>query len=185
MHNKPGRLKTKTLKIAITGPESTGKSNLAQDLASHYHAAFVPEFARVFIDNLNRNYTYDDILTIAQNQLLLEADLEKHAKQYLFCDTELIVTRIWSLHKYGKCDDWITEQITRHTYDLYLLCDIDLPWQFDKQREHPHLRKFFFDWYKSELKYFGLPYEIVSGMGEARLRNAINLIDDFLKNKNE
>jgi NadR type nicotinamide-nucleotide adenylyltransferase len=167
-------------KIAITGPESTGKSDLAKKLASHYNSVFVPEYAREYIDGLDRQYTYDDILTIAQNQLKQEAELEKQAHNYLFCDTELLVTRIWSLHKFGVCHDWITHQITSHNYDLYLLCNIDLPWEYDKQREHPHLRQFFFDWYKNELDDFNLPYKIVSGRGKTRLENAVNLIDDFL-----
>lgn len=183
MHNNPDYLKNTPLKIAITGPESTGKSDLAQKLASHYHSAYIPEFAREYIGNLKRSYNYDDILIIAQNQLMLEADLGKHAQNYLFCDTELLVTRIWSLHKFGKCHDWITEQITSHKYDLYLLCDIDLPWQYDEQREHPHLRQFFLDWYKTELETFGLPYKVVSGLGNKRIQNAISIIDDYFNIK--
>ena len=53
-------------RIAITGPESTGKSMLAQQLADHYHTLWVPEFARDYLTSLNRPYEEDDILYIAR-----------------------------------------------------------------------------------------------------------------------
>lgn len=168
-------------KIAITGPESTGKSNLAIKLAEHFQTVFVPEFARVYIDDLSRPYNQDDILHIAENQLINERIALNNANRFLFCDTELIVTKIWSLHKYNDCHPLILDQIERYPYDLYLLCDIDLQWEFDVQREHPHLRQFFFEWYKKELEDYGFPYSIVSGEGEQRIKNAINIINYFFR----
>ncbi|MFO7999042.1 MAG: ATP-binding protein [Bacteroidales bacterium] len=165
-------------KIAITGPESTGKSRLARELANHYRDVFVPEFAREYIDKLQRPYTESDILHIAKNQLKLESDLAPGARRFLFCDTELIVAKIWSLHKYGRCDPYILQQIEKNSYSLYLLCDIDLPWQADEQREHPHLRKYFFNWYQRELEDYGFPYVIVSGPGRQRLQGAAEALND-------
>jgi NadR type nicotinamide-nucleotide adenylyltransferase len=176
-------LKKNSFKIAITGPESTGKSDLAEKLATHYQSAYVPEFAREYIGNLKREYTYDDILLIAQNQIKQEEKFEIQSSNFLICDTELLVTRIWSLHKFGKSHAWIDEQIMNHHYDFFLLCNIDLPWQYDQQREHPHLRQFFFDWYRNELENYGFPYAVVSGQGSTRLQNAINLIDEFFSEK--
>jgi NadR type nicotinamide-nucleotide adenylyltransferase len=169
----------KPLKIAVTGPESTGKSSLSQALAKHYNTLFVPEYAREYIENLQREYNQDDILDIAKGQLRHEQDLAKRAEGYLFCDTELIVTRIWCLHKYKQCDPWIDDHIRSNTYDLILLCDIDLPWTFDKQREHPHLREFFFNWYKKEIEFFGFPYRIVRGQAQQRINNAIEIINRY------
>lgn len=166
-------------KIAITGPESTGKSELAKQLAQHYQGEFVAEFARQYIDQLEREYSYEDILIIARNQFRREQEMLSSTKHFLFSDTELIVTKIWSLHKYGSCHPWIENQILSNTYDLFLLCNVDLPWQFDEQREHPHLRNFFFDWYKKELDAYGFPYRIVSGTGTERLANAIAAIDNY------
>ncbi len=166
-------------KIAITGPESTGKSWLASGLAAHYNTAFVPEFARGFIDQLGRPYEYDDLLQIAKGQLSAEAKIEKQARDCMFCDTELIVIKIWSLHKYGKCHPFILEQIEQKRYDLYLLCDVDLPWQYDEQREHPHLRQYFFNWYRKELEDYGFNYSVVSGQGEERLMSAVNAVESL------
>jgi NadR type nicotinamide-nucleotide adenylyltransferase len=167
------------IKIAITGPESTGKSLLASQLADHYNTVYVAEYAREYIDQLNRPYTFDDVLYIAQGQLAREKAAESEASRFLFCDTELLVTHIWCMHKYGKSHDWIEEQILSNPYDLFLLCNIDLPWEYDKQREHPALREFFFNWYRKELEGFNFPYRIISGEGKERTQHAISVIDQF------
>jgi NadR type nicotinamide-nucleotide adenylyltransferase len=168
------------IKIAITGPESTGKSMLAEQLAKHFHTAFVPEYAREYIDKLGRPYVYDDILKIAKGQLEQETKSYPKANKIIFCDTELIVTKIWSEHAFKKCDEWIIENIEKHKYDLYLLMNIDLPWEYDPQREHPHLREYLFDLYRHELSSRKLPFKIISGQNETRLNNAIEIVNDFL-----
>jgi len=126
-----------TKRIAITGPESTGKSMLAENLAIHYRTEWIPEYAREYINNLDRPYNYDDILIIAKEQIKREERMFGKANQFLFCDTGLIVTKIWCEYKYGKCHKWIHDNIENHKYDLYLLADIDLSWQPDPLREHP------------------------------------------------
>ena len=170
---------SEVLKIAITGPESTGKSVLAELLANHFHTLWVPEFARSYIDNLDRPYIAEDILKIAKGQLSHEKQLLKKSTGYLFCDTELIVTKIWSEFKYGFCDPWILRNIKNNKYHLFLLCNIDLPWIEDPQREHPRHRKQLFDLYLQELTKQNIPFRIVSGFGETRLKNAIAAIHDF------
>ena len=167
------------MKIAITGPESTGKSILAEQLAFHYHTAWVPEFARDYLAGIGRPYQEADILSIAKGQLAAEtAKLEK-AGGYLFCDTEFLVTKIWGEVKYGRSHPWIVEQLDQHKYDLYLLCNIDLPWEYDPLREHPNQRPYLFDLYFNDLKYRGFPFAVVSGTGLTRLNNAVQIIDDF------
>jgi NadR type nicotinamide-nucleotide adenylyltransferase len=166
-------------KIAITGPESTGKSMLAEQLAAHYKTTWVPEYAREYLEVLGKPYEEADILRIAQGQLEGEASQLKQAVRFLFCDTELIVTKIWSEVKYGRCDPWIPETIRTHGYDLYLLCDIDLPWQYDPLREHPDQRQYLFDLYYNELKDRKFPFAVIHGAGPARLENAIEIIENF------
>lgn len=172
-------------KIAITGPESTGKSFLAEKLARYYHTMWVPEFARVYIDHLDNEYTYDDILFIAKSQMEAEAVATEMTKDFLFCDTDLIVTKIWCEYKYGKCHQWILDNLEKSNYDLYLLSNIDLLWQPDTQREHPDNRKELFELYLNELNLRGLPFEVINGNGDDRLQNAIKIIDQkFGKSSN-
>lgn len=164
-------------RIAITGPESTGKSILARQLADHYKTVWVPEFAREYIGNLNRPYFAEDILIIAKEQLQRENLLAQNANKFLFCDTELIVTKIWIEHAFKSCPEWIVENLIKHKYDLYLLTNIDIPWEKDPQREHPHLREYFFGLYLKNLKSRTLPFNIISGLKEERLMNSIRIID--------
>ena len=171
---KPGMIK----RIAITGPESTGKSLLSEQLAKHYNTKWVPEFSREYLEGLDRPYHYNDILNIAKGQLEKEKELMSKAERFLFCDTELIVTKIWCDVKYQKCHPWILENIIKHPYDLYLLCNIDLPWEPDPLREHPGKRKYLFDLYYKELVSRHLPFEVISGTGKDRLRKTIKIIDN-------
>lgn len=172
------------LKIAITGPESTGKSMLAQQLADYYMTVWVPEFARVHLLNIGRPYNYDDILEIAQNQRASEKAFEPLAKSVLFSDTELIVTKIWCDVKYQKCHPWIVEEVKNQHYDLYLLMDADLPWEYDPLREHPENRDYLLSLYKNELDLHGFNYEVVSGNGEARFQHALRYVEALIDPKN-
>lgn len=173
-------LKKQLIKIAITGPESTGKSTLAQLLAKEYKTVYNPEYAREYIDKLIIPYSYQDVEKIAIEQLQREKTLEQKANKILFADTELIVIKIWMEHAYGKTPDWLEDAMLKQNYDLYLLCDIDIPWEADQQREHPHLRKYFFEKYKSALQCYGFPYIIINGGMANRIENCIKHISKLL-----
>ncbi len=173
----------KLIKIAITGPESTGKSLLSQQLADHYNTAWVPEFARVYLLNIERPYNFDDILEIAYGQKKSEEAFEPIAGSILFSDTELLVTKIWCDVKYGKCHPWIEDQLKKQDYDLYLLMDVDLPWEYDPLREHPEGRDLLLNLYRVNLDKLAFRYCLISGIGEERLKNAIRAVEEFLLNK--
>jgi NadR type nicotinamide-nucleotide adenylyltransferase len=164
-------------RIAITGPESTGKSWLAENLANVYQTSWVPEYARQYLEKLERPYTYNDVLDIARGQMDAEDSALKSADRLLFSDTECLVTKIWCEVKFNRCHSWIIDQIEQRPYDLYLLCDIDLSWQPDPQREHPHRRQYLFDLYYAELTDRKLPFAVIQGIGSARLECAIEIIN--------
>lgn len=170
-------------RIAVIGPESTGKSELCQHLARIYETEWVPEFARFYLDRLGRPYEKEDLLQIAKGQVTWEDDKAEYANKYLFCDTNLIVMKVWSDHRYGDTDPWILEELVKREkeYDFYLLGNIDLIWRPDPQREHPKLRKHFFDIYENYLKDRNLPYAVVSGIEDLRVKCAHDLIEDFFK----
>jgi NadR type nicotinamide-nucleotide adenylyltransferase len=169
----------KPKRILILGPESTGKSTLAEDLANHFGEPWVPEFAREFLEQINRPYQFEDLVEIGKGQLALEDGLAEKAKKFLFCDTDLRVIHIWSEHRFGKTDQWVLDEIARRKYDLILLTDTDLPWTPDPLREYPELemRQYFFKKYLQLAQKSGFPFLIVSGDQQTRLLMAINEIN--------
>ncbi|NVO18186.1 MAG: ATP-binding protein [Bacteroidetes bacterium] len=169
------------IRIAITGPESTGKSWLAENLARHYQVNWVKEYAREYLEKSDGHYEYNDILKIAKGQLEREEQAALAPAQLLFLDTDFFVTRIWCEVKYGKVHPWILNQLETHRYDLYLLCDIDLPWEADPLREHPELRKYLFDKYYQIMTEMNMPFRVISGQGRERLELAISFIDNMLQ----
>ncbi len=162
-------------KIVVIGPESTGKSTLSESLAASLDTVWVPEVAREYCMNLNRQYTEEDLLVIARGQVSLEDEYGSKAKQHLICDTDLYVLKVWSEHKYGRSHPWILEQIASRKYDLYLLADIDIEWQDDPLREHadPGMRRYFFNVYKNIVVESGVPWVAISGSPEQRLQKAL------------
>lgn len=166
-------------KIAITGPESTGKSWLAEKLSQHYNCPWVPEFARTYLDSISRPYEEADLLTIARGQARSEDELAKRSALFLFCDTDLTVIKIWSEVKYGRCHPWILDELSRREYSLYLLMDTGLPWEPDPQREHPEKRDYLFSLYSKDLANRKVPYKIISGLWDERLENAIRVIEKY------
>jgi NadR type nicotinamide-nucleotide adenylyltransferase len=166
-------LSERIVKVAITGPESTGKSTLAAQLAAHFQTVWVPEFARSYIAELPQRYTPQDIENIARGQVAAVRKAMPTANQILFADTDLLVIKIWFTHAFGYCPAWILKALEKQNYDLYLLLDVDLPWEADEQREHPHLRQYFFDWYQQELEQYNFPFVRISGSQEERLENAL------------
>jgi NadR type nicotinamide-nucleotide adenylyltransferase len=163
-------------RIAITGPESTGKTQLAKELAAHFQANWVPEFAREYLSAKSQNYEIEDIIAIAQGQLKSEEKAAKETTGFLFCDTDFTVLKIWSQEVFTTCPHWIEEKFVQHSYDLYLLCYPDLDWEADPLRENPTDSLRLFKRYKNELKKASFNYAIVKGSGEARLKNAINFV---------
>jgi NadR type nicotinamide-nucleotide adenylyltransferase len=167
-------------KVVLTGPESTGKTTLAQQLAAHFDALWAPEFAREYIEKLNRPYVRNDLLAIAKGQIYQENRLLKKAKKLLFCDTDLITVKIWAEYKYGDCDPWILQNIAERHYDFYLLCAPDLPWQADSQRENPSDRDRLFDLYKETLLRLGKKFVEISGLENERFELAAGEIQALI-----
>lgn len=167
--------------IVLTGPESSGKTTLARQLAEHFGTVWVPEFARGYIEKLGRKYMEADLLEIAKGQINLEKEFAEREEKTLFLDTSLEVIKIWSEVRFEKCDPWITENNCQRKHDLYLLCRPDLPWEFDPQRENPNDREMLFQKYISELKNMGVDFFEIYGTGEKRLENAINTVHFFFE----
>lgn len=161
-------------RVVITGPESSGKTTLALDLALRLNGACAPEVAREFLEELGRPYGEQDLIGIARAQIAAEESMAaRHgAKEFLVCDTDLITIRIWSEEKFGRCDPWIIEQTHLRPYDLWLLCTPDMPWEPDPMRENPHDRDRLFDVYARTLTALKKPFVVMRGTHPERILNA-------------
>lgn len=169
-------------KIAVTGPESTGKSILSKDLAEHFNTRFVPEYARIYLQNFDRQYTAEDIVAITKGQQELIQKEENKFPKILIADTEVVVCKIWMEYVFKRSDNYIDKALLDQYFDFYLLCYIDLPWTYDPLRENPDFneRKNLFNIYKNQLETMKVPYGIVQGFGNERLKNALKLIKPYL-----
>jgi len=165
-------------RVVITGPESTGKTELCARLSKYFNTCFVPEFAREYVENLNRSYTYDDVEFIAREQIILANEQSRKARRILFYDTFLMLTKVWFDVVYRKHPSWLENAIEENEVDFYLLCNTDLKWIPDPVRENGgEAREKLFELYKNELDNREIPYAIVSGHGEARFINALGWIE--------
>lgn len=181
----------------VIGPESTGKSTLCEELSQHFDAPWCPEFAREYLLAYGTSYTYNDLLTIAKGQLALEDEYailaykewnEQQNRQtktpLLLVDTNMYVMKVWCEFVFGNCHPFILEQIAGRPYDLYLLCNTDLPWTKDELREYPDhdTRQKLYLMYKDILVNQHVPWVDISGNDEERLQAALAGIHHFLPN---
>jgi NadR type nicotinamide-nucleotide adenylyltransferase len=169
-------------KVVVIGPESTGKSTLSEKLAAHFNTVWTPEYAREYIDQLQRPYEESDLQEIAAGQIALEQHMARQANGVLICDTDLYVIKVWSEHKYGHCDPRILQQIAQQQCDLYLLTYIDLPWEEDPQREYPdpEMRHYFYDIYREIVINSGVEWKDIRGSYEEREALAIAAVQQLL-----
>ena len=169
-------------KIVAIGPESTGKSTLCSQLAEHYKTLWCPEYAREYLEKNGTDYTYDDLLAIAKGQIDLEDKVLSTVdsrQSTVFIDTDMYVMKVWCEFAFDKCHSWILNQVATRRYDLYLLCNVDLPWIKDELREYPdkETRKKLHNFYKDIMINQSVPWVDIRGSYEERLSVAIKAID--------
>src|SRR5688500_11560858 len=159
-------------RIVVTGSESTGKSTLARELATHFGAIWVAEQSRVYAARARRALTAEDVAPIASEQIAAEdaalAEALRRGDRWLFLDTDLVSTVVYARHYYGSCPAWIEAEARARRGDLYLLADVDLPWQPDTVRDRPHARDQLHAEFRAALTEFGVESCVVRGT-EARL----------------
>lgn len=170
-----------TKKVVLIGPESTGKTIMAKLLAENFNTSWVEEYGRDYFIEKDGKLILEDISKIAEGQIKLEEEKMKEGHKVLFCDTDLIVTCIWSEIYFKECPLEVTRLSFERMYDLYLLMDIDIPWEDDGTREFPHLRQWHFDRIKEELDKRKLNYKIISGNFNERFLSAKRNVEEIIE----
>ena len=169
-------------KIVLYGPESTGKTTLAKQLAAHYNTLWVPEFMREYLEDKwetkKQLVSKGDLVPIAKGQLALEREASKRVEKLLICDTNLLELKVYSEYYYdGFCPEFIKKEASKNDTNIYLLTYIDIPWEPDILRDQPNNRIEMFNIFEAELKEHNFPYQILKGNEQERLNSAIEIID--------
>ncbi|KAB8151134.1 AAA family ATPase [Kordia sp. TARA_039_SRF] len=171
--------KATRFKIAIIGPESTGKTTLAKQLATHYKAAYVPEFARIYAEEKQQKgevLTENDVIPIAKGQLRLEC--EASGNSMMICDTDILSTLAYARIYYPAFKSKTLEKyVQKSTANFYFLTYIDTPWIADSIRDLSHKRETSFLEFQQTLKTYNQPYILLKGDAETRFQKAVATID--------
>lgn len=167
-------------RVVLTGSECTGKTTLTADLARHYHAMWVPEYARSYAAWKGAPLDPGDVEPIAQGQIAVQDAAVMRARGLLLLDTDLLSTAVYARHYYGQCPDWVTQAVLARSADLYLLCDIDVPWVADPQRDRPHEREQLQALFEEALQSRNFPVVPIRGSWRERFDAARTVIDALL-----
>lgn len=174
------------MRVVLYGPESTGKTTLAKQLAAHYNTNWVPEYMRTYLENKTlvpgeEIVAYDELETIAKGQISSENTSIKTANKFLFCDTNLLELQVYAEHYFGKYPRALATYARKNKYELYILTYIDVPWQADEMRDRPENREEMFALFEQKLIDYNLPYITIKGNESERLKQAISYIDNHLQ----
>ena len=108
-----------------------------------------------------------------------------HNSQFLFIDTDMYVMKVWCEYVFGKCHQFILDEIVERKYDLYLLCKPDIDWVKDELREYPDekIRIELYHIYRDILINQSVPWAEVSGGYEKRLRMGVEAVEGIIEPK--
>lgn len=172
-------------RIAVFGTESTGKTSLAQRLATHFGEPWAPEFVREYWDTHDGKIGPADLDAIARGQIANEEAAAGRARQCVFCDTDLLTCVLWNdLLFPDACPTWVRSEAERRArnYALYLLCDTDVLFAPDPQRCFPDTaaRERSRSLWRDALVSRGLPFVEIRGTWPERERSAVEAVHRIL-----
>jgi nicotinamide riboside kinase len=178
----PGPVRAHYLvRVVVMGPESTGKTTLASDLSAHFATTWTSEYLRLYLDAKASACEPDDLPLVVAGHVAVEAAAARRATRVLFCDTDPLMTAVYSRFYYGHLPEWLDEAASARRADHYLLLDCDVPWVADPQRDAPHARQEILALCRDELERRHLPFTLVSGAWDRRLASARQIVDGLLR----
>ena len=164
------------IKVAVTGSESTGKTELAHRLGEHFGAPVSEEYVRVFAKERG-TIDFGDHGPIARGQMASEDAAIARAKDLVILDTDLVSTVVYCEHYFGRSPAWIEEEARRRAADLYLLMQPDIPWLADGVRDRGGRRQEMHSLFREKLLAFALPFVEIGGIDVARFDAAVSAIE--------
>jgi NadR type nicotinamide-nucleotide adenylyltransferase len=167
----------RVIKVVLTGSESTGKTELAHALASHFVAPVAEEFVRAYAVARGGTLNFADHGAIARGQMAHEDAAVSQAKDLVILDTDLVSTVVYCEHYFGRCPQWIEDEARARAADLYLLTRPDIPWVADGVRDRGDRRDEMHALFRAKLSALGARVVEIGGAREERLRMAIQAID--------
>jgi nicotinamide riboside kinase len=175
-----------TLRIAIVGAESTGKTSLAQALAERLAGdtglavAWVPEWLREWCERHARTPRPDEQRAIAEEQAR-RVDEAARTHDLVIADTTPLMTAVYSDLLFADRSLYEPALAHQRGYALTLLTALDLPWEADGlQRDGPHVRPPVDRTVRDALLRSGLPFSVISGIGESRVDHALDALTPLL-----
>ena len=188
MEKTLGQEPANLIKIVLFGPESTGKTTMSEILAKHYNTVWVAEYAREYLqdkwNNERKTCEDSDLIPIAKGQIALENALAKKADKVLICDTDLLETKVYSEAYYGGyAHPTLDKFALENQYDLYLLTNIDTPWEADDLRDRPDQREEMYKAFEDALIKYNRPFIELNGSIKERTEIAIIAIDKLLESR--
>lgn len=181
------QIQSDVVKITLFGPECTGKTTLSEQLASEFNTLWVPEFARDYLqekwETKQEICSEDDLLPIAIGQINLENEAVTKANAILFCDTNSLVTKVFSDIYYHTCSPILEKAAKKHKYDLFFLTDVDVPWEKDDLRDLPENREHTLSIFEKALQHYNKPYIKLSGNAVERKQKAVKIVTDVMQAK--
>jgi len=167
-------------RILVTGPESAGKTELANYLGEYLNGRVVPEYARAYIKRLDRSYTFEDVVRIAERQVLDFHRVSRGDKVIIY-DTWLIISKVWFEVVFNRYPGWIDRELQDASFDMVLVCAPDIPWEPDPVRENGgEQREMLYRRYLDELDRLGWRYVIITGTGQERYEYALAILRDVV-----
>ncbi|MCL4807974.1 MAG: AAA family ATPase [Thermoanaerobaculia bacterium] len=155
-------------RVVVTGSECTGKTTLARALAERFEAPWVPELCRAYREAKGSPLEATDVEPIARRHVAEADEAEARASGILVLDTDLVSTVVYARHYYGACAAWVEEAARERKADLYLLCEPDLAWEPDGQRDRGDRREEMHRLFQLAIEELGLRAACVEGEGRAR-----------------
>lgn len=165
--------------VVINGPESSGKSSLCEALANHFGVSWTPEYARAYLEEREGDYDQASLLAMHQGQRMLSLAAKESALHLVFIDTDSINFAVWEKRVFQTLSPEIETALKEPLADFYLLCAPDLEWVADPLRENPFDRDEIFEEHLAWIKKSGIPYGLVKGQKEERLKNALAALQQF------